>query len=79
VTDPTYTSIEIIPINSKENGSCSLCGAFVLDYSLHTNFHRELVEAFAAYASAWAGQNPWAGMQIPPPPVINPPKGIDHA
>jgi hypothetical protein len=57
--DPIYTSIDIIPIDSKANGVCSLCGAFVLDYSLHTIFHRELVEAFAAHTRASRGWLPW--------------------
>lgn len=50
--DPVYTSIDAVPIDSKENGRCSRCGSMVLDYALHTLHHRELDE-LVQVVKAW--------------------------
>lgn len=53
MTDPHYTSIDILPVDNKENGMCSLCGSFVLSYSLHTIWHQEILEAFGSYTAGY--------------------------
>jgi hypothetical protein len=69
VNDPIYTSIDAVPIDSKENGRCSRCGAMVLDYAAHTLHHRELDELFDV-VRAWT--QALAGIEPPSTPPIGP-------